>query len=401
MDHINVDFEHVWLAIIAGGKGTRLFPLSHMDCPKQFCQLDKENTFIQATAKRFIALGVKPEQVVVLTTNDGQTALAKEQLRHLGIIDPNIYQISDKYGYAGAMIKTNLFIKELDKDAIVINTPSDQYIVPGEDFTNTLALAINSAKQGNPTVLGVKVNDMITFTGCGHAVYDRADVGECKKVLNFVEKPKHDVAVKMMRANNSACNTGINVWLVETMAKAIKNINLETGGELATDKFMACFKQLYLAIGNFDWHDCGTLKSLYDISVKTPHHKNAYLGEGTVIRVDCRNSLFYTIKGITVYATKVEGAAVVVNEINDHIFIAVIDMEESQLVKDLTTNFPVYEPILGNDFSIKARNNIIPTTNYSHEVNVGLIGVNGYTILANKKPDGNIDIYVSGERKTT
>ena len=400
MDHIKVDFEHVWLAIIAGGKGTRLFPLSHMSCPKQFCQLDKENTFIQATAKRFIALGVKPEQVVVLTTNDGQTALAKEQLRSLGVIEPNIYQISDKYGYAGAMIKTNLFIRDIDKDAIVINTPSDQYIVPSDAFTDTLTLAINSASEGNPTVLGVKVNDMVTFTGCGHAVYNRADTGICKKVLNFVEKPKQDIAVKMMRANNSACNTGINVWHVETMVKAVVGINLEKG-ELATDKFMACFKQLYLAIGTFDWHDCGTLKSLYDISAKTPNHKNASLGEGMIYREDCRNSLFYSVKGVNIYATKVEGAAVVVNEINDHIFIAVIAMDESQLVKDLTTNFPVYEPILGNDFSIKARNNIIPATNYSHEINVGLIGVNGYTILANKKPDGSIDINVSGERKMT
>lgn len=400
MDRIKDVFEHIWVAIIAGGKGTRLFPLSHMDCPKQFCQLNSEYTFIQATAKRFIDLGVKPEQVVVLTTNDGQTRLAKEQLRTLGVIEPNIYQVSDKYGYAGAMIKANLFIKDLDKDAVVINTPSDQYIVSGKAFTDTIKLAISNAEQGYPTILGVKVSDMVTFTGCGHAVYDREDQGICKKVKSFVEKPKADVATKMMRANNSACNTGINVWHVDTLAKAVKGINLERG-ELPTDKFMHCFEQLYLAIGTFEWHDCGTLKSLYDISAKTPNHKNASLGEGLISRTDCRRSLFYSVKDVNIYAANVEDAAVVVNEINNHIFIAVIAMEESQLVKDLTTNFPVYEPVLGNDFSIKARNNIIPFTNYSHEVNVGFIGVNGYTVCATKKPDGSIDINVSGERKTT
>ena len=53
---------NIWLAIIAGGRGTRLFPHSHDDCPKQFCVLDDTNTFIQATARRFIALGVKPNR---------------------------------------------------------------------------------------------------------------------------------------------------------------------------------------------------------------------------------------------------------------------------------------------------------------------------------------------------
>ena len=399
MDHIN-KLENIWVAIIAGGKGTRLFPLSHMSCPKQFCQLDSENTFIQATAKRFIALGILPEHVVVLTTNDGQTELAKKQLKSLGVIEPNIYQISDKYGYAGAMVKTNLFIAELDENAIVINTPSDQYIVPSAAFTETVMTAVDNAEKDNPTILGVKVNDMVTFTGCGHAVYDLKDAGVCKKVKGFVEKPKEEEAVKMMRARNTACNTGINVWHVKTMINAIKGIDLEAG-ELATDKFMSCFKQLYLAIGKFEWHDCGTLKSLYDISAKTPNHKNASLGEGGIDRANCRRSLFYSVKGVNIYASNCEDVAVVANEINDHIFIAIIAMEKCQLVKQLTNDFPVYAPVLGNDFSIMARNNIIPYTNYSDEINVGLVGVHGYTISAIKHPDGSVDVTVSGKSKTS
>ena len=399
MGHTNA-FKNVWVAIIAGGKGTRLFPLSHMDCPKQFCQLDGENTFIQATAKRFISLGVEPEHVIILTTNNGQTQLAKDQLRSLGIIEPNIYQIQDKYGYAGAMVKANLFIAQLDKNAIVINTPADQYIVPSKAFTETVMTAVDNAKKGNPTIMGVKVHDMVTFTGCGHALYDLKDSGVCKKVKGFKEKPKKEEAEKMMRAKNSACNTGINVWRVSTMIQAVKGIDLEQG-ELATDKFMACFEQLYLAIGSFEWHDCGTLKSLYDISAKTPNHKNASLGEGNIYRTNCRRSLFYSVKGVSIYASNVEDAAVVVNEINNNIFIAIIAMEQCQLVKQLTNDFPVYAPVLGNDFSIMARNNIIPFTNYSDEINVGLVGVSGYTISAIKKPDGEIDIIVSGKSKTS
>ena len=99
--------NHLWLAVIAGGQGTRLFPLSNEHCPKQFCQLDNENTFIQATVKRFYDIGVKSNHVVVITTTERQTELATKQLTPLGVISPNIYQIDASYGYAGAMIKAS------------------------------------------------------------------------------------------------------------------------------------------------------------------------------------------------------------------------------------------------------------------------------------------------------
>ena len=104
--------NHLWLAVIAGGQGTRLFPLSNEHCPKQFCQLDNDNTFIQATVKRFYEIGVKANHVIVVTTTDRQTELAIKQLTPLGVISPNIYQIEARYGYAGAMVKAAEFIYE-------------------------------------------------------------------------------------------------------------------------------------------------------------------------------------------------------------------------------------------------------------------------------------------------
>ncbi len=397
MDQTNI-FGNIWVAIIAGGKGTRLFPLSHNDCPKQFCPLDSENTFIQATAKRFMSIGVKPNRIVILTTNDRQTELAIEQLVPLGIITPNIYQIDEHYGYAGAMIKVAQFIQKHDKNAIIVNTPSDQYIVESQNFTETMMLAVEDARKGEPTIIGVKVNDLVTFTGCGHAMYDPEESGDCKTVKGFVEKPDQKTAEEMMRRDDSACNTGINVWHVNTIINATKKFNIESE-EVSTDALMNSFKRLRLAIGQFEWYDCGTLKSLYAISKKTPNHKNATLGNGFVERKDCLKSLFYSVDGVNLYADNVESAAVVINVIRDRIFVAIVSMEKSQLVKQLANDYSQYALVLDNDFSVQARNNIIPYTNFSGEISVGFVGVHDYVVTAIKGKEGEINIIVSGKNK--
>ena len=400
------EIKNVWVAIIAGGRGTRLFPHSHDDCPKQFCVLDDENTFIQATAKRFLALGVKATRIVVVTTNSRQTQLASEQLTPLGIITPNIYQILPSYGYAGSMVKVAEFIHELDEKAVIINTPSDQYIEVDDDFIDTMKLAIHSATAGEPTIVGVKINDMVTFRGCGHAVYDPDDESLCRAVTGFVEKPDKKTAATMMRADNSACNTGINVWTAEDVINAVDLTELDAEAEsiaaqeargeaLGTDEFMARLGQLRVAIGTFAWYDCGTLKALYTISDKTPNHKNATLGKGYIERTDCRGSLFITLKGVNLWPTNVKDAAVVLNEIGGKIFVAVVALEESQLVRELAEDFQKNENILSNDYSVKARNNIVTDTNFSDDIRVGFVGVTGYIVTALKKPNGDIDISVS------
>lgn len=385
---------NLWLAVIAGGQGTRLFPLSHDSCPKQFCDLDADNTFIQATVRRFIDIGVKPNHVVVITTNARQTALAGEQLTPLGVITPNIYEISPSYGYAGAMVKAAEFINEQDENAVIVNTPSDQFIVVDNEFIDTMKLAIRSANANCPTVVGVKVNDLVTFMGCGHAVYDPDEIGFCKVVKEFVEKPHKELAIKMMRADNSACNTGINVWTAAQILESVSDYDLEDG--LDTDELMALLGELKLAIGQFKWYDCGTLKSLYQISHQTPNHKNATLGKGFVDRgMTCRGSLFYSIKGVNIWATSVHNTAVVVNEIDGKIVVAIVALEESQLVRELAEDFRCNQKILMHDYSIRARSNIVTKTNCSDEILVGFVGVTGYIVTPLKRPNGEIDIVVS------
>lgn len=387
----------VYLAIIAGGQGTRLFPLSHDECPKQFCHIDKNRTFIQATIKRFVDFGIKPKRVVIVVTNDNQLRLAKEQCLPLGVISENIIKIDSSYGYAGAMVYAAEFIQELDEDAIIINTPADQFIVSDENFTTTINNALDSARAGNPTIIGVKVSDLVTFTGCGHALYDAPEDDEelpTYDVKGFIEKPDEKKALQLMREDCSACNTGINVWDVFTILSA--DIKSKVG--LSTDALMKglrAYSDLKVAVGTFLWYDCGTLKSLFDISAKTPNHKNANLGKGTIERTDCRRSLFYAIEGVTLRATNIKDSAIIINNIGDRIVIAIVKLDDSQKVKQLAENYKEHREFLTEDFSFGARNNIIMRTDYSKEIRAGFVGVDDCIVYSHKNPDGDIEIAIS------
>ena len=144
-----METSNLWTAIIAGGQGTRLFPISHPSCPKQFCELDERNTFIQAVIENFTFLGVKPTHIVVVVTSENQMELAKKQCLPRGVLSQNIIEVSPKLGYAGSMIKATEYIYELDPNAVVINTPADQYVVPDFEFRATIESAVNEANQAS------------------------------------------------------------------------------------------------------------------------------------------------------------------------------------------------------------------------------------------------------------
>ncbi|MBQ6486995.1 hypothetical protein IJI89_01035 [Candidatus Saccharibacteria bacterium] len=386
-----METEHLWTAIIAGGKGTRLFPISHPDCPKQFCQLDERNTFIQAVVDNFTFLGVKPTNIVVITTSDSQTELAKKQCLPRGILSQNILQLSPQLGYAGSMIKATSEIYKLDPAAIIINTPADQYLVPDFEFKAAIESAVAGAKNGNSVIVGVKVNDIVTAMGCGHAIYEETNTA-CFPVTGFVEKPDKKKADEIMRQGNSACNTGINVWRADVVNGIFENKRYRG---ISTNKMMEMLGDLQVAVGYFEWHDCGTLKSLYDISRKSPNTKNATIGGGTFERMDCHRSLLYAIEGFELRVSGAEDDAVLFTSINERPIVVVAKLSDSQKIKLLAEDYLVHEEILTDDFSMGARNNTVLRSNVSDEIVVGFVGVQNYAVYVHRNADGNLEAVVS------
>lgn len=390
---------HIWVAIIAGGQGTRLFPISHPACPKQFCQLDENNTFIQAVIENFKSIGVKSTHIIVITTDDNQMDLARSQCLSRGVLSQNIIKYDPNLGYAGSMVKAAEDIHRIDPEAVIINTPSDQYINPDESFYTAIEDAIYDAQRGSAVIVGVKVNDIVTAMGCGHAIYDENSGSPCFKLTGerFVEKPSREKADKLMRQGNSVCNTGINVWRADTLMNVINFGPTRTEGDIInTDQLMKILEHiLRVSVGTFDWHDCGTLKSLYEISKKTPNHKNASLGGGVFERNGCRRSLLYATEGTELRVTGSEDDAVIFTVINEHPIVVVAKLADSQKIKLLAEDYIAHKEILDADFSMGARNNTVLGSNIANETVVGFVGVQNYAVYVHKRDDGMLEAVIS------
>lgn len=391
-----MSYENVWVAIIAGGKGTRLFPISHDECPKQFCQLDKDNTFIQKTVKRYVNCGARPEQTIIIVTSEAQKALAYKQTKWLGILDDNIVIVKPYYDFAGCMVLASEIIEEKTKyspkSTIVINTPADQFIVEDDKFKEAINSGISNARAQRPTIIGVKVGDVPTMTGLGHASYKKTGL-PLTRVENFIEKPSSEEAKKMLERGNTVANSGIGIWSVDTILSNFASSKISEEG-LSTDKFIKqLIGKLDVIIADFEWYDCGTLKSLYDISPQTPNHHNATIC-GEVERINCRNSLFYAIKGVKIVASKIEDTAVVANAVNGKIFIAVVGMDQSQYVKELAWKYDNIKDLLLDELAIRAINNPVANINMMGEAYVGFIGKNNVIVTIYKQDDGKVVVYL-------
>ena len=390
-----LNFEHAYVAIIAGGAGTRLFPYSNPERPKQFCALnDTGITFIQNVVDNFTKIGIRKSHVVVITTNENQTRLAKEQVLSKGVISQNIHQIPPGLDYGGAMIEATKFVKSLDDQAVIINTPSDQFIEIDDDYRNTISNAIVTASQGEPVVVGVKVNDLATVMGCGHAIYEEDD-DICFPVERFVEKPNEKEATTIMRAGNSACSTGISVWRVDSFFNYIPE---DKPIEMATNVLMEKFPSLKVAVGNFGWHDCGNFKALYEVSKKTPNHKNASFGGGEIERYDCLGSLFLCDDGYRLNAAGCRNVAVIVTTKESKPTIAITDLEQCSTVRKLAEDYAKNKDLLKKSISIEANNNHLAYSNMSEETITFFNYVNGYTVNIHRNSDGVIDVNVSGQK---
>ena len=166
---------------------------------------------------------------------------------------------------------------------------------------------------------------------------------------------------------------------------------------MGTNELMDKLPGLKVAVGDFGWYDCGTLKSLYTVSRKTPHHKNASFGGGEIDRFKSLNSLFLCDEGYRLHAAGCVGVAVVVTTIKSHTTVAVIGLEQSEIVKELAQEFSRNEKLLTHDFSTRANNNHVLFSNMSEDTISCFSCVNGYSVNTYRNDDGTVDVFVSGK----
>jgi mannose-1-phosphate guanylyltransferase len=232
--------------ILAGGRGTRFWPLSRKRRAKQLLALDGKRTMIQQTVARLLPLA--PARRFWIITNDDLRPAILKQLAKL----PRTQVLAEPAGRNTAPaigLAAFLLLRE-NPDAVIGLFPSDHVIVDEVRYRETLARGIEIAAAGaNIVVLGIRPNR--AETGYGYieagAVYDDA-----LRVRRFTEKPDATKAAEFVAAGNYYWNSGIFLWSARTLADALREhlpktaaLLEEIAAAFGTHRFAATFRRLY------------------------------------------------------------------------------------------------------------------------------------------------------------
>jgi mannose-1-phosphate guanylyltransferase len=233
--------------ILAGGRGTRFWPLSRKKRAKQLLALDGKQTMIQQTVARLLPLA-PARKFWIITNEDLRLAIAK-QLPKL----PKKQVLPEPVGRNTAPaigLAAFLLLRE-NPEAVIGLFPSDHVIADEDRYRETLERGIEIATAGaNIVVLGIRPNR--AETGYGYIEVGSASRGAALRVRRFTEKPDAKKAAEFVAAGNYFWNSGMFLWSARTLADALcehlpKTATLleEIAAAFGTRKFPATFRKLY------------------------------------------------------------------------------------------------------------------------------------------------------------
>jgi mannose-1-phosphate guanylyltransferase len=238
---------HFYPVILAGGRGTRFWPLSRKRRAKQLLALDGTQTMIQQTVARLLPVA-PAKSFWVITNNDLRLAIL-QQLRKLPlqqiVAEPAGRNTAPAIGLAAFLLLRH------DPDAVLGLFPSDHVIAEPEQFRATLNKGVEIAAAGeNIVVLGIRPTR--PETGYGYIEAGAPDELGALRVRRFTEKPELDRARQFVDAGNYFWNSGMFLWRADTLANALREHLPKTAPILekiaaayGTRKFAETFRKLY------------------------------------------------------------------------------------------------------------------------------------------------------------
>lgn len=339
------------VVIMAGGIGSRFWPMSTPDFPKQFVDvMGCGKTMIQMTVERFAPLC--PMENFWVVTSAAYVDIVREQLPHIPaeniLAEPCARNTAPCIAYACWKIRMK------HPSANIVVTPSDALVTDGNEFRRIIGAALEFTASGRRIVtVGIKP----TRPETGYGYIQTAPVGEGMviPVSAFKEKPALEIAKQYLAAGNYLWNAGIFVWNVDTIVDSLRSFTPDLAEKMdrmaesfyspsesavVGEIFPTCEKisidyavmekadYIYTSPGDFGWSDVGTWGSLWTL---LPHDAdgNAVVGE---------NVHLYGCKGCIVHAPAAE--SVVLEGLEDSIVverngrILVCRLSEEQRIKD-------------------------------------------------------------------
>jgi mannose-1-phosphate guanylyltransferase len=280
-----MESKQLYGLIMAGGVGSRFWPMSTEEKPKQFLDiLGLGKSLLQLTFER-LNKQIPAEHIFILT-NKSYFSLVKEHLPMLG--DEQIICEPQRKNTAPCILYAALKIQHLEPNSTLVISPSDHLILQEDRFHEQLSIAVNEAQKDKLLTLGI--HPTRPDVGYGYIEFDSSidrSAGQVAKVIQFREKPKLDQAKEFLYAGNFYWNAGIFIWKTATILSAFKKYQLELfnlfnqitiGSAKETIQLAQAFSdcqdisidyaileksdQISMVLTDFDWSDLGTWGSL-------------------------------------------------------------------------------------------------------------------------------------------
>ena len=313
---VNNDTRHTYVAIMAGGIGSRFWPISRVNHPKQFLDiLGTGKTLIQQTLERFTKF-VPIENIFVVTARD-YVDITREQLPHLP--ESNIIAEPYRKNTAPCIAYISFRLQQLDANAKLIVAPADHLILDEEKFMQVCAGALEFVEEKNALVtLGIKPT--YPNTGYGYIQHEDAAVAtDVYRVKTFTEKPNRELAETFIQSGDFLWNAGIFVWKLSTILAAFQRHLPEMYEVFAADEdkfntseeaavleniypqctsisidfgIMEKADNVFVIPASFGWSDLGTWNSAWE-NMEKDYLGNAVAGRKVMV-VDATRCVVHT-----------------------------------------------------------------------------------------------------------
>lgn len=332
--------KNYYAILMAGGVGSRFWPVSTSGFPKQFHDmLGTGDTLIQKTFSRLSNL--IPKENIFILTNEKYNDLVLEQLPEVTqrqvVLEPAMRNTAPCILYA------SLKIQKENPDAVMIVAPSDHWIEDEQAFTNNVHQAFEYCSK-NDALMTLGIPPTFPNTGYGYIEFDKNTQNDIKEVSQFREKPDYATAKEFIAQGNFLWNAGIFMWSAKSVVKAFQNFqpnlfelfekgisvyNTDFEDDFIRDNYgkaenisvdyaiMESAKNVFVSQATFDWNDLGTWGSLYD-KLDRDDDNNAIVN-AKVLAEDASGNMIRTAKE----------KLVVVDGLNDYI---IVDKEDVLMI---------------------------------------------------------------------
>ncbi len=272
---------------MAGGVGSRFWPVSTTEFPKQFHDmLGSGDTLIQKTFSRLSKL--IPVENILILTNEKYNQIVLDQLplvkQEQVLLEPAMRNTAPCILYA------SLKIQKQNPDAVMVVAPSDHWIEDENEFSRNLQQCFDFCSTEN-ALMTLGIHPTFPNTGFGYIEFDKTDSNPIKKVNQFREKPDYETAKSFLDSGNFLWNGGIFIWSVKAITNAFEKFQpqmnahfmkgwddyntvseksfIEENYGLAENvsidyAVMENATNVYVLPATFDWNDLGTWGSLHE-----------------------------------------------------------------------------------------------------------------------------------------